>query len=334
MKTQTNIITYKIFDNNWNLDEVVFQNRNKKFGAYTLRKNYSKVLISIVFFQMVLFLSLYLVFILNPKSKNTDFLIEQNIGQVTTPEMSVITVDIQESPKPTEIKKHKTPQIGEGPTPIPSENQNESNSDITETSNTEFEPPPVADDEIQPPLDEENQKELANNPQENIDFFEKTISDKKIENTQNIVSNKNLIVLKTKEEKENFEKIKKRVKKVYPYVVLAEIKLKELETKVSLISEKKDKKELTRKFEEELRNEFSEEISKLNMEEGKILMKLLNRNTGQSAYEILKNFRGRLIAGLAQNVAKFFGQDLKSQFNKTEDAMIETAVIMVEKGMY
>jgi hypothetical protein len=37
---------------------------------------------------------------------------------------------------------------------------------------------------------------------------------------------------------------------------------------------------------------------------------------------------------LAQNVAKFFGQDLKSQFNKTEDAMIETAVIMVEKGMY
>lgn len=180
MKTQTNIITYKIFDNNWNLDEVVFQNRNKKFGPYTLRKNYSKVLISIVFFQMVLFLSLYLVFILNPKSKNTDFLIEQNIGQVTTPEMSVITVDIQESPKPTEIKKHKTPQIGEGPTPIPSENQNESNSDITETSNTEFEPPPVADDEIQPPLDEENQRNSQTIHKKILIFLKKQFQIKKL----------------------------------------------------------------------------------------------------------------------------------------------------------
>lgn len=336
MKNQIHLKVQKILRNNWNLDEVVFENRNKNFGAYFLRKNYNKVLLSIVLLQSILFFNLYLSFIFFKTNENINSLDDSIVGQVITPEMSITTVNIQEPSKQTEIKKEKLPQVSSGPNPLPTSEENSNGLDLSEnkTTSSKFEPSTVMDDEIQPPLEETKENDLINKSNENIDFFENETSENKLQNVHEENLNKNVIVLKTKEDKEKFDKIKRRVKKVYPYVILAEIKLKELETKIASVSQNRDKKELTKKFEDELKNEFGKEISNLNLEEGKILMKLLNRNTGKSAYDILKNFRGIFVAGLAQGIAKIFGQDLKSEFNKTEDVMIETAVVMVEKGLY
>ena len=137
---------------------------------------------------------------------------------------------------------------------------------------------------------------------------------------------------KTEEEREQWFKIKRRVKKVYPYAVLAELNLREIEHKISLVQKNKDKKKMIEFYENELRVEFEKQIKSLNQEEGKILVKLLNRNTGKTAYDIIKTHRGTFQALCSQGLARLFGQNLKTEYDKVQDIMIERAIGMVERG--
>lgn len=332
MKNQIKNFLDKNMKDKWNLDEIVFENKNKTLGACPLRKSYDRVLSSIILSQILFFIGLYLSYKFlntNEINSNIDVL---NTGQVMTPEMVVVTVDLQEPPKQIEPKKTVEKQTISGP-PLDNNQFTQENKTIESNveeniSSIEFEPPSI-NEEIEPKLEEVKQ-ELVTEENTNIDFFETETSKPITKETTNL--NKQVIVLKTKEEQELFNKIKRRVKKVYPYVILAQVKLNELNIKITSISKNKDKKQLTEKYENELRQEFGNEISKLSMEEGKILMKLLDRNTGETAYDIMAQFRGKFQAVIAQGIAKLFGQNLKSKYNKTEDAMIETAVSMVEQG--
>ena len=309
-----------------NLNEIVFENRNKEFGAYQLRRTQNKVMMLSVGSVATLVLILFCVKLYIDSGFTSEVPLDSQMGQVMTPEMSIVTVNLPEPILKEEKPSSSSKSVSSSPPPIPKDEI------ISNDQISKFEP--KEDSDLQPPL--EDPKEEISQVQEtskNIDLFEEQVKSDSISVSKKTTSSvKSGIVLKTKKEIQEFETIKRRVKKVYPYVVMADIKLKELELKIASIPKNRDVKKLTKQYEEELKNEFGKEISALSLQEGQVLMKLLNRNTSKTAYDLVKQFRGTFQAMCAQGLAKMFGQNLKTQFIQNEDIMIETAVAMVERG--
>ena len=87
-------------------------------------------------------------------------------------------------------------------------------------------------------------------------------------------------------------------------------------------------------IEKQLFAEFESQVRKMKVSEGRILIKLLDRQTGQSSYAIIKEFKGGFSAFFWQSVAKLFGHDLKAEYDAMgEDRMIEYIVWEIEMGL-
>ena len=81
-----------------------------------------------------------------------------------------------------------------------------------------------------------------------------------------------------------------------------------------------------------LRKEFTDPLTKLSVYQGKVLMKLINRETGNNCYEIIKEYKGGLTARFYQTVAFFFNSNLKQPYNASnEDAVVEKLVKEVQR---
>ncbi len=124
------------------------------------------------------------------------------------------------------------------------------------------------------------------------------------------------------------------VKKVYPYAKLAGIKLREYEDLLAKVVSEKEQKELMKRAEEELRDEFEEDIKKLTYKQGIILIKLVDRETGNSSYVLIQELRGKFVAFFWQTFAKLFGYNLKEEYDpQGKDKEIEDIVVMIENGL-
>ena len=135
-------------------------------------------------------------------------------------------------------------------------------------------------------------------------------------------------------EERQFWRLVYNVKKVYPYAKLAGIKLHELNEHYLSIQSEKDRKAYSKKVEEELQAEFEGELRKLTMTQGRILLRLVDRETGNTTYEILKDFRGSVRAFFWQSIARVFGTNLKSHYDPSsgEDRTIEQIIAQIEEG--
>ena len=123
------------------------------------------------------------------------------------------------------------------------------------------------------------------------------------------------------------------VKKVYPYAKLAGMKLREYEDLLINAKDEKERKSLMKQAEMELKNEFEGDIKKLTFKQGTILIKLVDRETGNSSYVLIQELRGKFIAFFWQTFAKIFGYNLKEQYDpEGKDKEIENIVIMIENG--
>lgn len=125
-----------------------------------------------------------------------------------------------------------------------------------------------------------------------------------------------------------------KVKKVYPIAKMAAIKLAEYNKVYSSFKTERERREYVKAVEKELFAEYEEEFKRMKVSEGRILIKLLDRETGSSSYEIIKEFKGGFPAFFWQSVAKLFGHDLKAQYNpQTEDRWIEYIVMEIDLGL-
>ena len=130
-----------------------------------------------------------------------------------------------------------------------------------------------------------------------------------------------------------YEKLVYRVRKVYPYAKLAARKLKEYEKILDTIPTPRERKKFMKKAEKELEAQFGDEIRKLSFSQGKILIKLIYRETGSSTFDIVKELRGGFSAFIWQSMAGLFGYDLKTTYDPAnEDQMIEKIVQMIDAG--
>ena len=118
----------------------------------------------------------------------------------------------------------------------------------------------------------------------------------------------------------------------YPYARKAGIILNDINAKLVNIKQPEQRKAYIKSREKELKKEFTDPLTNLSVYQGKVLMKLINRQTGNNCYEIIKEYRGGLTARLYQTVAFFFNSSLKQPYDaQGEDQQIELIVKEVER---
>ncbi|MBW6461288.1 MAG: DUF4294 domain-containing protein [Bacteroidales bacterium] len=125
----------------------------------------------------------------------------------------------------------------------------------------------------------------------------------------------------------------RNVKIAYPYARLAGIKLSEYEEILAQAPNQKARRQIMRQVEEELEAEYGQDLRKLTITQGKILLKLVDRETGNSSYQLATDLRGEFRAVFYQAIARLFTYNLKVKYDpEGEDRDIETIVKMIENG--
>lgn len=138
---------------------------------------------------------------------------------------------------------------------------------------------------------------------------------------------------KRKIDERRYWKLVRNLKKVYPYAKLAKVKLKEMNNQFVSLKSKRDKKEYTKKVEKDIRSQFEDDLKKLTITQGRLLIKLIDRETGNTSYELVKEFRGNFSAIFWQTLARLFGSNLKAHYDaQGEDRLIEDILLAIDAG--
>lgn len=135
-----------------------------------------------------------------------------------------------------------------------------------------------------------------------------------------------------RKQREKWTRLRNAVYVTYPYARSAGRVLKDVNQELNAIPNKKQRKAYLASKEKLLKAEFGDKLENLSVYQGKVLMKLIHRETGENCYEIIKEMKGGFNARVYQTVAFFFGGNLKSEFNSQDDRDIE--VIVEEIEMY
>lgn len=128
-------------------------------------------------------------------------------------------------------------------------------------------------------------------------------------------------------------KLIRNIKKVYPYAKLAGMKLHQYNDELLAAKNKKERKVILKKAEKEIQDKYGKDLRNMTFSQGRILIKLIDRETGNSSYELVSELKGKFIAFFWQSFARLFGYNLKIKYDPLgDDKDIETIVRLIEKG--
>lgn len=139
-------------------------------------------------------------------------------------------------------------------------------------------------------------------------------------------------IFKTPLEKAKFNRLRYNVLKVMPYAMFARQRYMILQTDLAQAKNKREQRILVKAFEGEIKAMFEREIKNLTITQGGILIKLIDRETGNSSYDLVKEMKGGFTAFFYQSVARIFGNNLKNKYDPQEDRDIEA--IIQSSGYY
>ncbi|HET8573058.1 MAG TPA: DUF4294 domain-containing protein [Edaphocola sp.] len=132
-----------------------------------------------------------------------------------------------------------------------------------------------------------------------------------------------------------WDNLRYNVAKVYPYAVTAAYVLKKVDEELDIRTKKKTRKAYIKATQKALNDRFKDELKNLTITQGKILVKLINRETGRDCYDVIKELRGGLNARIFQTMAFLFDNNLKEQYDPYgKDRDIETIVQEIEAKNY
>ncbi len=132
------------------------------------------------------------------------------------------------------------------------------------------------------------------------------------------------------ESKKQFELLKNRVYRTYPYAKLASERLTLLNRGMASLKSNKEKKKYFKIVEDYLNNEFEAKLKKLSRKQGQILIKLIHRQTGLTTYDLVKSLKSRWTAFWSNTTAKMFDLNMKTEYlpyEVNEDYLIETILV-------
>jgi len=132
--------------------------------------------------------------------------------------------------------------------------------------------------------------------------------------------------------RQEWTRLRNAIYVTYPYARRAGAIMNEINAKIAGISNKEKRKKYILSREKELKKEFTTPLSDLSVYQGKVLMKLINRQTGNNCYDIIKEYKGGLTARVWQTVAFFFSSNLKQPYDpKGGEKEMELIVQEVER---
>ncbi|MBW8332259.1 MAG: DUF4294 domain-containing protein [Prolixibacteraceae bacterium] len=139
---------------------------------------------------------------------------------------------------------------------------------------------------------------------------------------------------KSKQDEQQYWRLVWKVKKVYPYVKEAARLYQKYQQDVPQGSKRRDRRVYIKKAEDELMALYGPKLKKLSISEGRILIKLIDRETHSTSYDLIDQLKGGVPAVFWQGVARLFGNNLKSQYDPHgEDRQIEQIVMYIEAGI-
>lgn len=129
------------------------------------------------------------------------------------------------------------------------------------------------------------------------------------------------------------ERLEYNVRKVYPYAQIAARKIREIDTRISTVSDRKKRKQIIKEEYGEMMKTFRKPLTRLSITQGRILIRLIYRETNNSAFAHIKEYKGSVNAYFWQSIALLFGNNLKADYEPYgKDADIEEIVLAIRRG--
>ncbi|MBP5307326.1 MAG: DUF4294 domain-containing protein [Paludibacteraceae bacterium] len=123
------------------------------------------------------------------------------------------------------------------------------------------------------------------------------------------------------------------VKKCLPYARIVSRTLNEANAELAKMSTEKEKREYLKKLEKEVKAQYEPVVWKMTRSQGRMLIKLIDRETHITSYELLRMYRGKFTAFFYQGIARLFGENLKDRYDGNDrDKIIERVITLVEAG--
>jgi len=130
-------------------------------------------------------------------------------------------------------------------------------------------------------------------------------------------------IFKSKEDKDAYNRLRYNVYKVIPYAHFAGSRYRQLERDLALTGDKQKQKVLLSACETQIKDMFKKEIENLTISQGEVLIKLIDRETNNTSYDLVKELKGGFSAFLLQSAARIFGHNLKETYDRDEQRDIE-----------
>lgn len=139
---------------------------------------------------------------------------------------------------------------------------------------------------------------------------------------------------KNRKEREQYDKLVRDVKRTLPYAKMVYETLIETYEYIETLPNEKEKEKHLKRMEKELFRDYKPVLKKLTLSQGKLLIKLIDRECNQTSFSLVKAYLGPLRAGFWNFFAGMFGASLKTEYDpKGKDARVERIAVLVERGL-
>ncbi|MCU0378554.1 MAG: DUF4294 domain-containing protein [Bacteroidales bacterium] len=123
------------------------------------------------------------------------------------------------------------------------------------------------------------------------------------------------------------------IRRVYPYALIVRDELGRVNRLLETMPGERDQRNFLQQYEKDIFREYEDDMRKLTFTQGKILLKLIDRETQNTSYDLIRQYRGKFSAAFWQGIARIFGANLKANYDPTgEDYLIEQILIEIEAG--
>jgi hypothetical protein len=130
-----------------------------------------------------------------------------------------------------------------------------------------------------------------------------------------------------------YERTVYNVKRVYPYALIVRDKLSSVNSDLMNITDEKERKKYIKEVEKDVFGEYEDDMRQMTITQGRILIKLIDRETRNTSFDLIKEYRGSLTAAFWQGIARIFGTNLKEEYDPYgSDILIELIVQEIEAG--
>ena len=139
--------------------------------------------------------------------------------------------------------------------------------------------------------------------------------------------------MEKRSEYRKYERLVSNIKRVYPYALLVRRKLTEVNENMKNITSEKERKNYIRSVEKDVFAEYEGDMREMTITQGRLLIKLIDRETQNTSYELIRDYRGKLTAVFWQGIARIFGTNLKEKYDAYgDDMLIELIILDIDAG--